>query len=237
MVTSLTSFVAMEIKKLLKAPKSGLPAAKLATIRSWFIKSCSAHSIKDLEKALPSVASINSMQVKDYLQALSDENQIHVEKIGSGNWYWAFSNEELQLKRNELHTAQENRDKLQEEINELEKKLHANQKHLDSGPTENLDNQSQFEGLLTEQDKAFKDLDGLYAELLRFGSKGRFKTEENRQLAKKLEKDTHLWTEQIQIIEGWFREQLSGDLTQLDYIKRSCYGIDYEEEENGLREL
>ncbi|KAI5290254.1 hypothetical protein KEM55_008633, partial [Ascosphaera atra] len=52
------------------------------------------HTLKDLEKTLPSVASINAMQVKDYIQALHDENKIHVEKIGSGNWYWAWANEE-----------------------------------------------------------------------------------------------------------------------------------------------
>ncbi|KAI5307861.1 hypothetical protein KEM55_007214, partial [Ascosphaera atra] len=34
------------------------------------------------------------MQVKDYIQALHDENKIHVEKIGSGNWYWVWANEE-----------------------------------------------------------------------------------------------------------------------------------------------
>ncbi|KAJ6007807.1 GAJ protein [Penicillium herquei] len=52
------------------------------------------HTLKDLEKTLPSVASINSIQVKEYLQALTDENQIRVEKIGSGNWYWSFGSDE-----------------------------------------------------------------------------------------------------------------------------------------------
>ncbi|KAJ5701701.1 GAJ protein [Penicillium malachiteum] len=58
------------------------------------------HTLKDLEKTLPSVASINSIQVKEYLQALTDENQIRVEKIGSGNWYWSFgSDEKVQRER------------------------------------------------------------------------------------------------------------------------------------------
>ncbi|KAJ5633601.1 GAJ protein [Penicillium herquei] len=58
------------------------------------------HTLKDLEKTLPSVASINSIQVKEYLQALTNENQIRVEKIGSGNWYWSFgSDEKVQRER------------------------------------------------------------------------------------------------------------------------------------------
>lgn len=61
-----------------------------------------AHSIKDLEKILPSVASINGMQVKDYIQALNDEGLIRVEKIGSGNWYWSFLSEEKKNKEGVL---------------------------------------------------------------------------------------------------------------------------------------
>ena len=41
--------------------------------------------IKDLEKALPMIASINGMQVKDYLTAMTNENSIRMEKIGGGN--------------------------------------------------------------------------------------------------------------------------------------------------------
>lgn len=37
---------------------------KLASITTYFQKSRIAHNIKDLEKHLPSVASINGMQVK-----------------------------------------------------------------------------------------------------------------------------------------------------------------------------
>jgi len=84
-----------------------------------------AHNIKDLEKAIPQVALIHAMQVKDYLQALSDENMIRVEKIGSGNWYWSFPSEAKRTKeaalekaRNEYEKANETAMELQERVNE-----------------------------------------------------------------------------------------------------------------------
>lgn len=82
-----------------------------------------AHSIKDLEKALPQVASINGMQVKDYLQALSDENMIRVEKIGSGNWYWSFPSEAKKTKEAALERAQEEYDKANATAMELQAKV------------------------------------------------------------------------------------------------------------------
>lgn len=47
-----------------KAPKTNCNPVKLASVITYMQKSCVAHSIKDLEKQLPSVASINGMQVK-----------------------------------------------------------------------------------------------------------------------------------------------------------------------------
>jgi Mnd1 HTH domain len=55
--------------------------------------------LKELEKALPSVASINGMAVKDFIKELTDEDRIHVEKIGSGNWYWCWADEDGKRKR------------------------------------------------------------------------------------------------------------------------------------------
>jgi hypothetical protein len=43
------------------------------------------HTLKELDKTLPAVASINGMQVKEHIQELVDENTIWSEKIGSGN--------------------------------------------------------------------------------------------------------------------------------------------------------
>lgn len=110
-----------------KAPRTNTNAGKAATILAWFHKTAVAHSIKDLEKALPQVASINGMQVKDYLQALADDSKIRVEKIGSGNWYWSFPNDEKKAKdialakaQDEFNRAQDMVLKLQAEVKEAD---------------------------------------------------------------------------------------------------------------------
>jgi hypothetical protein len=107
----------------LQAPKVTATAAKQALILAWFHKTAVAHSIKDLEKAIPSIASINGMQVKDYLQALSDDNKICVEKIGSGNWYWSFPSDEKKAKEAMLVKAQEEYDKINSVVADLQAKV------------------------------------------------------------------------------------------------------------------
>jgi hypothetical protein len=56
-----------------QAPKVNCNPQKLASIITYFQKSRTVHSIKDLEKQLPSVASINGMQVKGMSRAFSIE--------------------------------------------------------------------------------------------------------------------------------------------------------------------
>lgn len=65
------------------------------------------------------------MVVKDYLQALSDEGKIHVEKIGSGNWYWSFASEETKLREVELGKLRAEMQATQASVGELEAKLKA----------------------------------------------------------------------------------------------------------------
>jgi hypothetical protein len=63
------------------------------------------------------------MQVKDYLQALSDDNKIRVEKIGSGNWYWSFPADEKKAKDAALEKAQEEYNKANATVTELQAKV------------------------------------------------------------------------------------------------------------------
>ena len=57
--------------------------------------------------------------MKDYLTALVDEGLLRVEKIGSGNWYWAFRSEETNTKRRILKNFLDEKDKLRSEISEV----------------------------------------------------------------------------------------------------------------------
>lgn len=108
---------------LLQAPKPTINAQKQATILAWFHKTALAYSIKDLEKLLPSVASINGMAVKDYLQALQDDTLIRSEKIGSGNWYWSFPSDAKKAKETSLAKTQEEYDRANVTATELQAKV------------------------------------------------------------------------------------------------------------------
>jgi hypothetical protein len=92
-------------------PKTDLPAAKRALVLSYFRTTLVAHTLKDLEKSLPSVAGISGMVVKDYLAALVNDSQLTVEKIGSGNWYWSFPADAVRQKQGLLAEAKKERDK------------------------------------------------------------------------------------------------------------------------------
>lgn len=72
---------------------------------------------------LPQVAAITGIQVKDYLQALQDDNKIRVEKIGSGNWYWSFSSDEKKAKEAVLKRARDDFTKADAVAAELQMKV------------------------------------------------------------------------------------------------------------------
>ena len=61
--------------------------------------------------------------MKDYLTALVDEGLLRVEKIGSGNWYWAFRSEETNTKRRILKNFLDEKDKLRSEISEVKRAI------------------------------------------------------------------------------------------------------------------
>lgn len=106
-----------------QAPKTTINTQKQATILAWFHKTALAYSLKDLEKLIPTIASINGMAVKDYVQALTDDSLVHTEKIGSGNWYWSFPSEAKKEKEKSLAVAQEAYDKASATVSELQAKV------------------------------------------------------------------------------------------------------------------
>lgn len=59
---------------------------------------------------------MSSMQVKDQVQALCDEGLVRVEKIGSGNWYWAFGSDERRGREEMLASLRAEESKLEESV-------------------------------------------------------------------------------------------------------------------------
>jgi len=59
------------------------------------------------------------------------------------------------------------------------------------------------------------------------------KDKETQQFRTEAEK----YTDQIFSMEGWLKRQVGGDVEQMDHLKREHYGDEYDEEDDGLREL
>lgn len=211
------------------APKTLPPIAKQNLILTYLHNSRTAHSIKELEKALPSVASINGMQVKDYLQALSDEGKIRVEKIGSGNWYWSFLSEEKESRENVLGKLKEELAKVEGSLEELEEKLkEANEKtgEDDEDRSELVSAKLELDGevgVLRKELEGYKD-----------GDPG--EVERKRKDIKTLQARAELWADNIGVLEGYMLSLMGGDREKLDGMKRELYGDEYVEGE-GLKEL
>lgn len=211
------------------APKTLPPIAKQNLILTYLHNSRTAHSIKELEKALPSVASINGMQVKDYLQALSDEGKIRVEKIGSGNWYWSFLSEEKKSRDNVLGMLKEELAKVEASLGELEEKLReASEKRGedDEGRGELVSAKLELDGevgVLRKELEGYKDGDPR-------------EVETRRKEIKALHARAELWTDNIGVLEGYMLNLMGGDREKLVGMKSELYGDEYVEGE-GLKEL
>ena len=168
------------------------------------------------------------MQVKDYLQALSDEGKIHVEKIGSGNWYWSFLSEEKNARDVTLGSLKAEKGKLEAAVEELEGKMRdaSEKRGVDDGRAELADRKIVLDSEVVElrrELESYKDSDPVEVEK-KAKEVGGFKAAAER------------WTDNIMILEGYLKDLMGGNTESMDEVKRQVYGNEYVEGE-GLREL
>ena len=211
-----------------QAPKTIPPIAKQNLILSYIQKSLTAHNIKELEKSLPGVASISQMQVKDYLQALSDEGKIRVEKIGSGNWYWSFLSEEKKNRDNVIDGLTAEKEKVDAAVEELKAKVDA--ANAQRGEDEERDELVRVNvGLEEEVAGLRKELEGY-----KDGDPG--EVERRRKEVQLFNVRAEKWTDNIGILEGRLKDMVGGNQEGLEGIQRELYGSEYVEGE-GLKEI
>ncbi|MCJ1400694.1 hypothetical protein MMC11_003902 [Xylographa trunciseda] len=218
---------------LIQAPKAIPPAAKQALVLKYLRNSNTTHTLKDLEKALPTVASINGMQVKEYMQALSDEGQIRVEKIGSGNWYWSFLSEEKRAREYILAQLKEEREKIRKCIDDLKEKVEA----AEQGREEEGDGGERGRAELLRACDEEKDvLENLKVELDNYKDGDPEERVRKKADVEALKFRAARWTDNIYCLEGYLREVTGGDMEAVEGLRRLCYGSEYIEGE-GLKEL
>lgn len=194
------------------------------------------HTLKDLEKMLPSVASINGMQVKDYIQALTDDNKIHVEKIGSGNWYWAWAGEEKKAKDKVRNAIVKDLDKVSKAVIDFETKVHAAKEEVGYGG-QDADEQAERSELLAKKQVLEVEVQELKQELDQYiNGKTGGGVDMMEGDIKLWRGEAEMWTDNIYILEAYLKRLTGGDTGMLESFRRECYGDEYIEGE-GLREL
>ncbi|KAJ5514469.1 Meiotic nuclear division protein 1 [Penicillium fimorum] len=192
------------------------------------------HTLKDLEKTLPSVASINGIQVKEYIQALTDEGQLRVEKIGSGNWYWSFSSDEKHERERQLARVTMEVEKVRKSCADAEAALAAEtmrrQEETDEDERESLmSKKSELQVAIDRVRTADAQLSGPLNSL---SSKGVKQVQE--ELAG-FQQQALRWTDNIYMLEEYLRKLAGGDRQIIEGVLRECYGDEYVE--GGLYEL
>ncbi|CAI7582114.1 unnamed protein product [Penicillium glandicola] len=191
------------------------------------------HTLKDLEKILPSVASINGIQVKEYIQALTDEGQLRVEKIGSGNWYWSFNSDEKYERERQLGRMTTEVEKVRKSCADAEEAL----------ATEIIrrgeENEEQRECLMAKKAELQVAVDRvrtteaqLSGPLNSLSSKG---VKQVREELAGFQQQTLQWTDNIYMLEEYLRKLAGGDRQIIEGILRECYGDEYVD--GGLCEL
>jgi hypothetical protein len=197
-----------------------------------------AHTIKDLEKHLPLVASINGMAVKDYIQALADENAIRIEKIGSGNWYWCFLSDEKLKKETALSKAQEEREKVSEMVNSLQVKVEeAGAAREDEEDDMLMESGNNRKALTAKHALLAKEMEMLGAELASYSENDPVEVEKRKEQIHLHRLDAERWTDQIQSMEAWVKRSAGADKDTFMAMKKNWYKDQFDEEEGSLKEL
>jgi len=186
---------------------------------------------------LPAVASINGMQVKEYVQGLIDDGQLRVEKIGSGNWYWCFGSEEKREKEKVKVQLEKEIGRMQKVTKDLEKELERIQAETAAAGADAAEEEETERKALTtvkgelsiEVQRLKKDEDALLAA----GAGGLERKKEEIKLWKQ---DAYIWTDNISILEQYLNRLAGGDRNTVEAVLKDCYGDEYVEGE-GLREL
>lgn len=185
-------------------------------------------TLKELEKVLPSVASVNGMQVKEYMQALSDEGQLRVEKIGSGNWYWSFPSEEKHARDGVVLTLINEKESLLRSVEELRECVEAAGKGRDSEGEERVE-------LLRVYEAKKVGVEKLRVELEAYEYGDPKEAVRKRKEVEILKVKAARWTDNIYCLEEYVKEIAGGDREVLDCLRMMYYGEENVEGE-GLRE-
>lgn len=195
----------------------------------------SVYTMKELEKLIPSVAGIHAMAVKDYFQAIQDENQIRAEKIGSGNWYWSFRSDAKKMKENLINnlTLEENR--LTRSITEAERYIEEEMAKREEDAEMLEEGGMSRKALLKAHETILKEMELLDKELAVYSDNDPTDVLRKAEETEKLKESAIKWTDNIECLE-YFIGGLGIDRGQVAILMQNACGDEYVIGE-GLKEL
>lgn len=174
------------------------------------------------------------MQVKEYLTALTDEGKIHVEKIGSGNWYWSFTSEGKKSKQKALDDLKAEKQKLDTAVADLKIKIEqataAREEEVGAVDGQDRESLTKYHVQLQEEIAALR------AELATYSDTDPVEMQRRKEESERLRASAERYTEKIYCLERYYLELTGGDREGLEQIRKILYGDEYREGE-GLAEL
>lgn len=191
---------------------------------------CTCHTLKDLEKMLPSVASINSIQVKDFITGLVNENKIRVEKVGSNNWYWSFTSDEKREREIVQERLLRDSNRLIKLVEQLEDELQKKQTAAkeEEGSRDPIDIETERRVLMERKVELSTEIERLEARKTAFEDNAVSKIKQKTEEINKWKLETEMWEDNISIMEQYLCKLAGGDRGLVEAIKKQCYGDDYE---------
>lgn len=133
--------------------------------------------------------------VKDVVQQLVDDDLVHVDKVGSSNWYWAFPGEASVKAKGALARAEEARSNARAEIAQLEKEI---AKEMKQNPMTD-----EHKELASELAAAKCENSTLKSDLETFSSSDPAVIDAMRDGAKIAKQAANLWTDNIFMMKSW----------------------------------
>ncbi|POS86327.1 hypothetical protein EPUL_002741 [Erysiphe pulchra] len=209
-------------------PKSLPPAAKLTKVLEYLKSTMEVYTLKELEKILQSVASVNQMQAKDYLQALQDENLIRVEKIGSGNWYWCFTSDAKRNREKVMNDLMAEKSHLIESLTVIDDDmaLELSQRENDDNDNDKNANESsdnnKRKNLLDTYEELIKESLSLNKELDSYCENNPMEMKRKIEETKKLKESALLWTDNIEALECFLAPLLCDRVRQAEIMHAMC---------------